>query len=94
MITIFWIYGVSNFLNDVEFMLGKKPSWYWRFCWAFITPVLMIVILAYTVITYEPPTYDGVPFPAYAYGNSLTKPTSIFLQKTPFPKFNECPSHS
>ncbi|XP_076679954.1 sodium-dependent nutrient amino acid transporter 1 [Andrena cerasifolii] len=68
MITIFWIYGVSNFLNDVEFMLGKKPSWYWRFCWAFITPVLMIVILAYTIITYEPPTYDGVPFPAYAYG--------------------------
>ncbi|XP_053988540.1 sodium-dependent nutrient amino acid transporter 1-like [Hylaeus volcanicus] len=67
MVTIFWIYGVTNFMNDMEFMLGSRPSWYWRFCWAFITPVLMIVILVYTIVTYEPPTYDGAPFPAYAY---------------------------
>ncbi|XP_054009964.1 sodium-dependent nutrient amino acid transporter 1-like [Hylaeus anthracinus] len=67
MVTIFWIYGVTNFLNDMEFMLGSRPSWYWRFCWAFITPVLMIVILVYTIVTYEPPTYDSAPFPAYAY---------------------------
>ncbi|XP_076161698.1 sodium-dependent nutrient amino acid transporter 1 isoform X2 [Ptiloglossa arizonensis] len=68
MVTVFWLYGVSNFLNDVEFMLGRKPSWYWRLCWAFVTPMLMIVILVYTIVTYVPPTYDSVPFPAYAYG--------------------------
>ncbi|XP_076240656.1 sodium-dependent nutrient amino acid transporter 1 [Calliopsis andreniformis] len=68
MITVFWIYGVSNFLNDLEFMLGKKPSCYWRFCWTFITPILMIIILLYTVATYQPPTYDELKFPAYAYG--------------------------
>ncbi|XP_043514896.1 sodium-dependent nutrient amino acid transporter 1-like [Frieseomelitta varia] len=67
-ITIFWIYGLTNFINDVEFMLGQKPWFYWRFCWAVITPILMIVILVCTIATYEPPTYDGVPFPAYAYG--------------------------
>lgn len=68
MTSIFWIYGLSNFLNDVEFMLGSRPSIYWRFCWFFITPILMIVILLYTIVTYESPKYDDVEFPAYALG--------------------------
>ncbi|XP_071870576.1 sodium-dependent nutrient amino acid transporter 1 [Bombus fervidus] len=67
-VTIFWIYGLSNFLNDAEFMLGSRPSFYWRLCWAVIAPLLMIFILICTIITYESPTYDGVPFPDYAYG--------------------------
>ncbi|XP_076757146.1 sodium-dependent nutrient amino acid transporter 1 isoform X1 [Xylocopa sonorina] len=68
MITTFWIYGLSNFLNDMDFMLGGRPSIYWRFCWAVITPMLMIVILIYTIATYKPPTYDNAAFPAYALG--------------------------
>ncbi|KAK2587417.1 hypothetical protein KPH14_003131 [Odynerus spinipes] len=68
MVTIFWIYGLSNFLNDIEFMLGTRPTFYWRMCWSVITPVLMIVILIYTIVSYQPPTYDGMLFPDYAYG--------------------------
>ncbi|CAL1682501.1 unnamed protein product [Lasius platythorax] len=68
MITIFWMYGLSNFLNDMEFMLGKRLGIYWRSCWLLITPLLMIVILIYTCATYEPLMYDGVRFPDYAYG--------------------------
>ena len=70
MITIFWIYGLSNFLNDIEFMLNIRPGFYWRFCWAIVTPILMIVILVYTFVTYVPPTYNGVTFPDYAYGKN------------------------
>lgn len=66
--TIFWVYSLSNFLNDMEFMLGKRLGFYWRFCWLIITPLLMIVILIYTCATYEPPKYDGARFPDYAYG--------------------------
>lgn len=68
MMTIFWVYGLSNFLNDMEFMLDKRLGFYWRSCWLVITPLLMIVILIYTCATYESPTYDGVRFPDYAYG--------------------------
>ncbi|EFN62067.1 Uncharacterized sodium-dependent transporter CG3252 [Camponotus floridanus] len=68
MVTIFWVYGLSNFLDDMEFMLGKRPNFYWRMCWLLITPLLMIVILIYTCATYEPPMYDGIRFPDYAYG--------------------------
>ncbi|XP_066597905.1 sodium-dependent nutrient amino acid transporter 1-like [Prorops nasuta] len=72
MITIFWIYGLRNFLNDVEFMIGSRPSVYWRVCWLIVAPVLMIVILIYTIATYVPPTYDGMIFPDYAYGIGWT----------------------
>lgn len=68
MVTIFWIYGLSNFLNDMEFMLGNRPGVYWRCCWLLITPLLMIVILIYTIVSYEPLTYDDMRFPDYAYG--------------------------
>ncbi|XP_011144447.1 sodium-dependent nutrient amino acid transporter 1-like [Harpegnathos saltator] len=68
MVTIFWVYGLSNFLNDMEFMLGNRLGIYWRLCWLLVTPLLMIVILIYTIATYEAPTYDGLRFPDYAYG--------------------------
>lgn len=35
-------------------MLGFRPNFYWRFCWKFITPGLMTVILIYTLINLEP----------------------------------------
>jgi len=66
--TIFWMYGLLNFLNDVEFMLGNRLGAYWRACWLVITPVLMIIILIYTCATYEPLMYDSKRFPDYAYG--------------------------
>lgn len=68
MMTIFWVYGLFNFLDDMEFMLGSRLGIYWRLCWFLITPLLMIVILVYTCATYQPPLYDGTRFPDYAYG--------------------------
>ncbi|XP_032667885.1 sodium-dependent nutrient amino acid transporter 1-like isoform X2 [Odontomachus brunneus] len=68
MVSIFWVYGLSNFLDDMEFMLGKRLGIYWRLCWLLITPLLMIVILIYTIATYEPPKYNNSRFPDYAYG--------------------------
>ncbi|XP_046589864.1 sodium-dependent nutrient amino acid transporter 1 [Neodiprion lecontei] len=68
--TIFWIYGLNNFLNDVEFMLGYRPGLYWRLCWLLITPLLMIIVLVYTFAVYEDVTYNDEYFPsaAYAFG--------------------------
>lgn len=68
MVSIFWVYGLRNFLNDMEFMLGKRLGIYWRLCWLLITPLLMIVILIYTIATYESPKYNDSRFPDYAYG--------------------------
>lgn len=70
---IFWVYGLENLLDDVEFMLNRRPSIYWRLCWGLITPVLLATILIYNIATLTPLTYRGVYYPssAYAAGWSL-----------------------
>jgi solute carrier family 6 amino acid transporter-like protein 5/7/9/14 len=49
-------------------MLKKKMGIYWRFCWGGITPVLMLVILVYSMAIMKPETYHDEPFPTSAYG--------------------------
>ncbi|KAG4076274.1 hypothetical protein HA402_014823 [Bradysia odoriphaga] len=67
MITFGWIYGVNRIALDIEFMLGIKTGWYWRLCWAIITPALMTAIFVYNLIMFEPVTYKGHEYPHYAY---------------------------
>lgn len=67
LVTFGWIYGVNRICLDIEFMLGKKTGWYWRVCWAIITPALMMAIFAYNLATYEPLTYKGHEYPHLAY---------------------------
>jgi len=41
---ISWIYGVFNFIKDIEMMIGEKPKyfwWFWIACWLVITPLLV-----------------------------------------------------
>ncbi|KAJ8668094.1 hypothetical protein QAD02_009757 [Eretmocerus hayati] len=64
---VFWFYGLENFLDDVEFMLGDRPSIYWRFCWAFVTPLLLFAIFVYTLFNLTPLTYHGIAYPSTAH---------------------------
>ncbi|ALC48305.1 NAAT1 [Drosophila busckii] len=60
---IVWIYGLQNFCDDIEFMCNKRVSMYWRLCWAFFTPVMMIVIFIYSMVTIQPIRYSDIYFP-------------------------------
>lgn len=42
-VMVAWIYGVDNFIADIYFMIGKRPGIVWKFCWMYITPVILIV---------------------------------------------------
>lgn len=65
--------GFENFLEDLEFMLDRKASVYWRICWFVITPLILIAIFIYTIATLTPLTYGGRSFPgsAHAAGKTL-----------------------
>ncbi|KAJ6647379.1 Sodium-dependent nutrient amino acid transporter 1 [Pseudolycoriella hygida] len=67
MITFGWIYGVNRLCLDIELMLGIKTGWYWRICWAVVTPALLIAIFVYNLVSYEPITYKGHEYPHVAY---------------------------
>ncbi|CAK9834193.1 Sodium-dependent nutrient amino acid transporter 1 [Anthophora retusa] len=66
-IAISWVYGVDNFLDDTEFMIGTRPSLYWRFCWCFLTPLSLFSILIYFLSELTPITYNGKYYPTSAY---------------------------
>jgi Sodium:neurotransmitter symporter family len=56
------VYGVDRFCKDIEFMLDRKTGLYWRFCWKYITPSIMIGILGYFIATWQPITYQGYEY--------------------------------
>lgn len=40
-----WIYGVANFVRDIEFMIGSTVEKWWIICWKYITPSILSVCL-------------------------------------------------
>ncbi|XP_044034685.1 sodium- and chloride-dependent neutral and basic amino acid transporter B(0+) isoform X2 [Siniperca chuatsi] len=65
-IGICYIYGGNRFIKDIEMMLGNKTFifWlWWRACWFFISPCIIVVILVWSLMTFKSPSYDGVQFP-------------------------------
>ncbi|KAL0278659.1 UNVERIFIED_CONTAM: hypothetical protein PYX00_000414 [Menopon gallinae] len=61
-----WIYGVKNVCKNIEFMLKRKVGIYWKVCWGFFAPVIMIVILLYTLATAEVLKYHDYEYPLSA----------------------------
>nr|XP_056715889.1 sodium- and chloride-dependent neutral and basic amino acid transporter B(0+) [Euleptes europaea] len=68
LVGICWIYGGNRFIQDVEMMIGKKSFWFWlwwRSCWFFITPLLLLAILVWSLVTFESPSYGSIEYPSW-----------------------------
>lgn len=65
---ISWVYGVDRFLNDIKVMLGRYPFHpiYWKTCWKFLTPTVLVFILLFTWIDFKPIKYDDYVFPTWS----------------------------
>ncbi|KAK2587414.1 hypothetical protein KPH14_003128 [Odynerus spinipes] len=67
MLVVSWCYGINNFLDDIEFMLNRRLSIYWKYCWSFLTPAIILVIFIYSMINLELLTYNNLLYPDAAY---------------------------
>ncbi|CAG7719292.1 unnamed protein product [Allacma fusca] len=62
-----WIYGADKFLKDLEFMLGKKLGWYWKFCWCYFIPGGFTAILLSSLAQgLYAPLYKGEPIAGFS----------------------------
>ncbi|KAF6738569.1 Sodium- and chloride-dependent transporter XTRP3 [Oryzias melastigma] len=61
-ITVSYIYGIKRFEKDIEDMLGHRPNWYWKIMWVVVSPLLLIGLFVFYIITYiqgGTPTYQA-----------------------------------
>ncbi|XP_058829535.1 sodium-dependent nutrient amino acid transporter 1-like [Topomyia yanbarensis] len=54
LLTFGWIYGVDRVCKDIEFMLEKRTGLFWRICWGVVTPIVVLVILLFSIVNYVP----------------------------------------
>lgn len=77
-IGIAWFYGLNNITRDIEYMLNIRLNWYWKICWGIVVPVVLSVILVYSLATAEPLKHNGVTFPSSAIGKLFTSSLALF----------------
>lgn len=78
LITVSWIYGVDRLCIDVEFMLKRKTGIFYRVCWKFITPTMMIGIFIYFICTWKSVDYQGYQYSSEMHGEFLWRQAEIF----------------
>uniref|UniRef100_A0AAQ4Q2J1 Transporter n=1 Tax=Gasterosteus aculeatus aculeatus TaxID=481459 RepID=A0AAQ4Q2J1_GASAC len=80
MIAVVYIYGIDRFNEDLVFMVGYKPGIFWQVTWRFISPLIVLVILIFYMVTqtqkeltylvWDPeseefPALASVPYPSW-----------------------------
>ncbi|XP_077097457.1 sodium- and chloride-dependent GABA transporter ine isoform X1 [Siphateles boraxobius] len=61
------IFGVRRLSLMVEKMLGKKPNLYFRVCWQYLSPMLVLGILISSIFQYTPARYGkSYTYPLWA----------------------------
>ncbi|XP_052831093.1 sodium- and chloride-dependent glycine transporter 2 [Octopus bimaculoides] len=63
---ICYIYGYKRLADDIQMMIGKKPSIYWRICWCFFTPFILFVVIVSKAIQYKVITLQSYVYPQWA----------------------------
>lgn len=52
-------------MRDVRLMIDSKPNWYWRICWMFISPAIVLVLLILLIINNKPYSMNDYVYPIY-----------------------------
>lgn len=63
LVAIFYFYGLENLCIDIEFMTKRRVTFYWRFCWFVLAPLIMTIVYIYSSITMKPLQYAGLDYP-------------------------------
>ncbi|KAG5443873.1 Sodium-dependent dopamine transporter [Clonorchis sinensis] len=57
-IAVSWFYGMDRLCQDIKEMTLPGPSLYWRLCWKFITPILLVVMVLSAILDPTPLQYN------------------------------------
>ncbi|XP_030640666.1 solute carrier family 6 member 6a [Chanos chanos] len=68
-VAVAWVYGVDNFYDAIEDMIGYRPNVWMKWSWTLITPVLCVGCFVFSLVKYKPLTYNKVyEYPDWSIG--------------------------
>ena len=53
-ISVYLFAGLQRFCEDIEMMIGFQPIIVWKVCWAFVTPTILTVRIAWFIMPAAP----------------------------------------
>lgn len=69
-IAVSWFYGLTiptkRISNDISEMIGRPPAFFWRICWLFICPSMIIVILVFGLMNFKNLELDNYKYPDWS----------------------------
>ncbi|KAF3690324.1 Sodium- and chloride-dependent taurine transporter Solute carrier family 6 member 6 [Channa argus] len=72
-VAVAWVYGVDNFYDALEDMMGYRPNAWMKWSWTVVTPVLCIGCFIFSLVKYKRLTYNKVyKYPDWAIGIGWT----------------------
>ncbi|XP_068710937.1 sodium-dependent neutral amino acid transporter B(0)AT3-like isoform X1 [Montipora foliosa] len=50
LVGVSYIYTTERFEDDIQYMLGFRPHLYWKICWRYVSPGLIVIIFIASII--------------------------------------------
>ncbi|XP_031424194.1 sodium- and chloride-dependent GABA transporter 2-like isoform X1 [Clupea harengus] len=67
-IAIGWIYGADRLYDNIEDMIGYRPSPFMKYCWLYITPAICMGTFIINLVKYQPLKFNKTyVYPEWAY---------------------------
>ncbi|KAK7506548.1 hypothetical protein BaRGS_00002023, partial [Batillaria attramentaria] len=54
LVVVVALYGYDNFAEDIRCMVGFRPPFYFKLCWGFISPVLLVGVIVFKAYQHTP----------------------------------------
>uniref|UniRef100_A0A672LUT5 Sodium-dependent neutral amino acid transporter B(0)AT1-like n=1 Tax=Sinocyclocheilus grahami TaxID=75366 RepID=A0A672LUT5_SINGR len=51
MMAVAYIYGIDRFNDDIKFMIGHKPNFFWQATWRLVSPLIVLLIFLFYFVT-------------------------------------------
>ncbi|XP_074653462.1 sodium- and chloride-dependent glycine transporter 1-like [Tubulanus polymorphus] len=67
-VVVSYIYGMNRMYDDIEAMIGYRPSCFMKALWCSITPIITTVMLVYVIVQQVPAYYGDYFYPDWAVG--------------------------
>ncbi|XP_054910609.1 sodium- and chloride-dependent betaine transporter-like isoform X2 [Poeciliopsis prolifica] len=73
-LVVSWVYGADRFYDNIEDMIGYRPTPVLKYCWMFVTPLLCVVTMLYNLTKVGPMSvYDEL------FGSSTSTIASLLI---------------